>query len=63
MAGRMGNKKVTKQNLKIISIDESNNLLIIKGQFLEKKFNYFLLKRFCKKIVMKKKVLNLKISQ
>ena len=31
MAGRMGNTKVTKQNLKIIEIDNENNLLIIKG--------------------------------
>ena len=31
MAGRMGYKKVTKQNLKILEVDESNNLLIIKG--------------------------------
>ena len=31
MAGRMGNKKVTKQNLKVIAIDKINNLLIIKG--------------------------------
>ena len=31
MAGRMGNTKVTKQNLKIIDIDKINNLLIIKG--------------------------------
>ena len=31
MAGRMGNRKVTKQNLKVIDIDNKNNLLIIKG--------------------------------
>ena len=31
MAGRMGNTRVTKQNLKIIDIDKINNLLIIKG--------------------------------
>ena len=31
MAGRMGAKKVTKQNLKIIEIDNENNLLIVKG--------------------------------
>ena len=31
MAGRMGNTKVTKQNLKIIEIDNENNLLIVKG--------------------------------
>ena len=31
MAGRMGAKRVTKQNLKIIDVDEVNNLLIVKG--------------------------------
>tara|TARA_B100000989_G_scaffold253843_1_gene202359 strand:- start:3838 stop:4482 length:645 start_codon:yes stop_codon:yes gene_type:complete len=31
MAGRMGNRKVTKQNLRVIDIDNKNNLLIIKG--------------------------------
>ena len=41
MAGRMGNKKVTKQNLKIIEIDIQNNLLMIKGSIPgKKKFNY-----------------------
>ena len=33
MAGRMGNTKVTKQNLKIIEIDIDNQLLIIKVIF------------------------------
>mgnify|MGYP001161206993 CR=1 FL=1 len=37
MAGRMGNKRVTKQNLKIIEIDKSNNLLILKGSIPGKK--------------------------
>ncbi len=49
MAGRMGNKKVTKQNLKIISIDESNNLLIIKGSVPGKKNSIILLKDSVKK--------------
>ena len=31
MAGRLGNKKVTVQNLKVLNIDAENNLLIIKG--------------------------------
>ncbi len=31
MAGRMGNKKVTKQNIKIVDVDQSNNLLVLKG--------------------------------
>ena len=37
MAGRMGNKKVTKQNLKIVEIDNINNLLIVKGSVPGKK--------------------------
>ena len=37
MAGRMGNRKVTKQNLKIIEIDNDKNLLIIKGSVPGKK--------------------------
>ena len=31
MAGHMGAKKVTKQNLKVIDIDIENNILIING--------------------------------
>ncbi len=31
MAGRLGNKKVTIQNLKILNIDSVNNLIILKG--------------------------------
>ncbi len=37
MAGRMGNKKVTKQNLKVVEIDNKNNLLIVKGSVPGKK--------------------------
>ena len=44
MAGRMGNKRVTKQNLKIIEIDEKNNLLIIKGSVPGKKNSTIYLK-------------------
>ena len=44
MAGRMGNKKVTKQNLKILHIDNSNNLLIIKGSVPGKKNSVIFLK-------------------
>ena len=49
MAGQMGNKKVTKQNLRIISIDESNNLLIVKGSLPGKKNSIILLKDSVKK--------------
>ena len=31
MAGRLGNKKITVQNLKVLNIDSDNNLLVIKG--------------------------------
>ena len=31
MAGHMGNKKVTVQNLEIIKVDTENNLLLVKG--------------------------------
>jgi len=44
MAGRMGNKKVTKQNLKIINIDSTNNLLIVKGSVPGKKNSIIYLK-------------------
>ena len=44
MAGRMGNRKVTKQNLKIIQIDNENNLLIIKGSVPGKKNSIIYLK-------------------
>ena len=44
MAGRMGNRRVTKQNLKIVSIDNSNNLIIIKGSVPGKKNSTIFLK-------------------
>ena len=49
MAGRMGNKKVTKQNLKIIEIDNINNLLIVKGSVPGKKNSIVYLKDSTKK--------------
>ena len=49
MAGRMGNKKVTKQNLKIIDIDTTNNLLIVKGSVPGKKNSTIFLKDSVKK--------------
>ena len=49
MAGRMGNKKVTKQNLKIIDIDNENNLLIVKGSVPGKKNSIIYLKDSVKK--------------
>ncbi len=49
MAGRMGNKRVTKQNLKIIEIDNKNNLLIVKGSVPGKKNSIIFLKDSVKK--------------
>ncbi len=49
MAGRMGAKKVTKQNLKIIDIDEKNNILVIKGSVPGKKNSIVYLKDSVKK--------------
>ena len=44
MAGRMGHKKVTKQNLKIIEVDNVNNILIVKGSVPGKKNTIIFLK-------------------
>jgi len=31
MAGRMGNERVTVQNLKVVSVDKENNVMLVKG--------------------------------
>ena len=49
MAGRMGAKKVTKQNLKVIEIDENNNLLIVKGSIPGKSNSIVFIKDAIKK--------------
>ena len=49
MAGHMGSKQVTKQNLKIIEIDEKNNLIIVKGSVPGKKNSVIFLKDAIKK--------------
>ena len=49
MAGRMGNKKVTKQNLKVIDVDSENNLLMVKGSVPGKKNSIVYLKDSVKK--------------
>ena len=49
MAGRMGNKKVTKQNLKVIDVDSENNLLMVKGSVPGKKNTIIYLKDSVKK--------------
>ena len=50
MAGHMGSKKITKQNLKILEIDEENNLLIIKGSIPGKKNSIVIIKDAVKKL-------------
>ena len=49
MAGHMGAKKVTKQNLKIISVDQDNKLISIKGSVPGKKNTVVLIKDAIKK--------------
>ena len=49
MAGRMGGTKVTKQNLKVVNIDEKNNLIVIKGSVPGKKNSIVFLKDSVKK--------------
>ena len=44
MAGRMGHTKVTKQNLRIIEVDNINNILIVKGSVPGKKNSIIFLK-------------------
>ena len=49
MAGHMGAKKVTIQNLKVVQVDTENNLLIIKGSVPEKKNSTNIIKDSSKK--------------
>jgi len=49
MAGRMGGTRVTKQNLKVLEIDNENKLLIIKGSMPGKKNTVVYLKDSVKK--------------
>ena len=49
MAGHMGAKQATKQNLKLIDIDEDNNLLVIKGSIPGKKNSIVYIKDSVKK--------------
>ena len=49
MAGHMGAKKVTKQNLKIVSVDQDNKLISIKGSVPGKKNTVVLIKDAIKK--------------
>ena len=49
MAGHMGAKKVTKQNLKVIDIDEKNKLLIVNGSVPGRKNSIVFVKDSIKK--------------
>ena len=49
MAGHMGAKKVTKQNLKVIDIDEQNKLLIVNGSVPGRKNSVVFIKDSIKK--------------
>lgn len=49
MAGHMGAKKVTIQNLKVLEVDELNNLLVIKGSVPGKKNSTIIIKDSIKK--------------
>ena len=49
MAGHMGAKQVTKQNLRIVDIDEENSLIIIKGSVPGKKNSVVFVKDAIKK--------------
>ena len=49
MAGHMGAKKVTKQNLKVISVDKDNKLILIMGSVPGKRKSLVLIKDAIKK--------------
>ena len=49
MAGQMGNKKVTKQNIKVVDIDNELNLLIVKGSVPGSSNGYLYIKDAIKK--------------
>jgi len=49
MAGHMGAKRITKQNLKVIEIDKENNFLVIKGSIPGKKNSIVYIKDSVKK--------------
>jgi large subunit ribosomal protein L3 len=49
MPGHMGNRKVTIQNLKVVMVDSSNNLLLVKGAVSGHKNSYVIIKKSKKK--------------
>lgn len=46
MAGRMGGKQVTVQNLRVLKVDEEQNLIIVKGAVPGPKNSYVILRRW-----------------
>ena len=49
MAGHMGSKKVTIQNLRIVEVDEKNNIIVLKGSVPGKKNSTLFIKDSVKK--------------
>lgn len=49
MAGHLGNSKVTVQNLKVVAVDEANNLILVKGAVPGFKGSYLSVKDAIKK--------------
>ncbi len=49
MAGHMGSKKVTKQNLKVVDIDEENKIIVINGSIPGRKNSIVFIKDSVKK--------------
>ena len=37
MAGRMGGDRITQKNLKVVSIDKDNNIILVKGAIAGKR--------------------------
>ena len=46
MAGRMGGKQVTVQNLEVLRVDEEQNLLVVKGAVPGAKNSYVIIRRW-----------------
>lgn len=49
LPGHMGNDRVTTQNLRVVKVDEQNNLLLIKGAVPGNKNGYLIIKKAKKK--------------
>ncbi len=46
MAGRMGGKQVTVQNLQVLKVDEEQNLLVVKGAIPGAKNSYVIIRKW-----------------